>query len=176
MAQSAGRKRVKRISFYGPHSDIGLMAALASFLADQIFKIWMVYGYRLTEHERVEMTSFFDLVLTWNKGVSYGMLTQGSIYGQWALGAFKIAVSLALIAVIARVAHRLLALALGLIIGGAMGNAVDRFWHGGVADFFSLHYNGFYWYIFNIADIAIVIGVALLIVEGFVKTSAAEKK
>lgn len=159
---------VKKISFYGAHSFGGLLIALATFLIDQVFKIWMLFGYRLTTSERIEVTSFFDVVLTWNKGVSYGLFEQNSNLGQFLLGGFKILAAIALIYWMARVKNRLTAAALGLITGGALGNALDRFWHGGVADFFSLHYQGFYWYIFNIADIAIVFGVALLIIESFV--------
>lgn len=159
--------RPRHTDFLGPHSFMGLLVALGTFLIDQIFKIWMIYGYRLTERERVEINPFFDVVLTWNKGVSYGLFEQGSMLGQYLLGGFKLAVALGLVVWMARVKSRLVAFSLALIIGGALGNALDRFWHGGVADFFSLHYQGYYWYIFNLADVAITFGVALLIIESF---------
>jgi signal peptidase II len=153
--------------FYGPYLRLGLIIALVTFLADQAFKQWMLGSFNLAARGRVELTPFLDLVLTWNKGISYGLFAQGSMAAQYALAGFMIAVAVILILWLARQAERLMAAALGLIIGGALGNALDRLVYGAVADFFSLHFHGFYWYIFNIADTAIVGGVALLLIDSF---------
>jgi signal peptidase II len=100
------------------------------------------------------------LVFVKNTGVSYGLFLQNSRQGQWILAAFAGVAVLAMAVWLARgVTTRLVAASLGLIIGGAVSNAIDRVVLGGVADFFSLHAFGFYWYVFNIADVAIVAGV-----------------
>ena len=95
-----------------------------------------------------------------NLGISYGLFLQDSREGQWLLAGFAVLAALAMAVWLARgVADKLVAVSLGLIMGGAISNAIDRLVSGGVADFFSLHAFGFYWYVFNIADVAIVAGV-----------------
>lgn len=158
---------MKKFPLYGPCSGLGLTIATTVFIVDQAFKQWMLGPFRLEERGRVELTPFFDLVMAWNKGISYGLFTQDSPWGQYALAGFMIAVALMLYLWLARQTERFLALSLGLIIGGALGNALDRLLYGAVADFFSLHFHGFYWYIFNVADVAIVGGVVLLLADGF---------
>ena len=113
----------------------------------------------------VTVTPFFDLVLVWNRGVSYGLLPQDSDLGRWALILFAFAAAFALVIWLARVTSPLAAAAMGLVIGGAVGNAIDRILYGAVADFFSFHAYGYQWYIFNIADVAIVAGVIGLLYE-----------
>ena len=148
---------------WGRFSCIGLWVALLTLATDQAHKWWMLHVYRIGERGRVRLTPFLDLVLAINKGVSYGLLDKA---GPWALTAFAAAAALALWVWLARAGtNRLMAWALGFIIGGALGNAIDRLVLGGVADFFSLHANGFYWYVFNIADVAIVAGVIGLLYE-----------
>ena len=101
-----------------------------------------------------------------NLGVSYGMFLQDSREGQWLLAGFAGLAALAMAVWLARgVADKLVAASLGLIMGGAISNAIDRLVLGGVADFFSLHAYGFYWYVFNIADAAIVAGVCGLLYD-----------
>jgi signal peptidase II len=149
--------------------------AFAVFALDQKFQEKMLGSYNLASRGRVEITSFLDLVLTWNKGISYGLFPQDSAYGQYILAGFMIAVSLALIYWLSRQTGKLMVVALGLIIGGALGNAWDRLFYGAVADFFSLHFHGFYWYIFNIADVAIVGGVILLLADSFFLSNKSAK-
>src|SRR5207253_279307 len=108
---------------------------------------------------------FFDLVMAWNKGVSYGLFQAESPAGRLILIIFALGVVLGLGLWLAKVLHPISALALGLIIGGAVGNVFDRLVYSAVADFFSFHAFGFYWYIFNVADIWIVLGVGLIILE-----------
>jgi signal peptidase II len=125
-----------------------------------------VYGIR--EGMRVTAGPFLDIVFVKNIGISYSMLETSTQAGQNVLAGFAVAVSLALwVWLNWPSTGRLAALAIALVIGGALGNAIDRVRLGGVADFFSLHAFGYYWYVFNIADVAIVAGVALLLYESF---------
>lgn len=145
---------------WGPLSQFGLGIAAATLVIDQAHKWWMLLVYRIEDRGRVAVAPFLDLVYVKNLGVSYGMFTQDSREGQWLLVAFAVLASIAMAVWLARgVGDRLVAASLGLIIGGAVSNAIDRLVLGGVADFFSFHAYGFYWYVFNIADAAIVAGV-----------------
>lgn len=151
---------------WGPWSALGLGVALATLLLDQAHKWWMIEVYHIAEKGRVVVTPFLDLVFVLNKGISYGFFTQDGHGGQWALAAFAVLASLGLAVWLVRGAtNAVMAISIGLIIGGALGNAIDRVVLGGVADFFSLHAFGFYWYVFNIADVAIVAGVAGLLYD-----------
>lgn len=151
---------------WGPHSQLVLNVAAVTFALDQAHKWWMLLGYRIAEKGRVTITPFLDLVFVKNTGISYSLLDQSSYSWQLILALFSVVVSVALWAwQSAAGTGRLMAWALGLIIGGALGNGVDRVLIGGVADFFSFHAFGFYWYVFNIADVAIVAGVAALLYD-----------
>jgi len=124
----------------------------------------MLSIYRIEEKGRVPVLPFLDLVYVKNLGVSYGL--GAGFVGQGALAAFAIIVSLGLAVWLARGEMcRLTAVSIGLLIGGAIGNAIDRLHLGGVADFFLLHAYGWSWYVFNIADAAIVLGVAGLLYD-----------
>jgi signal peptidase II len=157
---------------------LGLVAATVAAVVDQAAKLWLLYGFGLKEGDRVQVTPFFDLVLAWNKGISYGLFQQTEPLGQWALLALKvIAVALLLIWLV-RTRSRLSGLALGLIVGGAVGNAIDRAVHGAVMDFVLFHITAatwtFNWYIFNLADAAIVAGVIGLVYESLFLQDAAK--
>ncbi|MEZ5854147.1 MAG: signal peptidase II [Hyphomicrobiaceae bacterium] len=149
---------------WGTHARAGLAIIAATFVLDQAHKWWMIHIYNIGERGRVHLTPFLDLVFVINKGVSYGWLNG---FGSTPLTVFAVLVSLVLWIWLNQSTSRLLALSLALIIGGALGNAVDRVIYGGVADFFSLHAFGFYWYVFNIADVAIVAGVMGLLYDSF---------
>ena len=154
---------------WGPLTARGLAIAAAACVLDQASKLWLLFGYKLADRGRVQLAPFVDLVLTWNTGISYGWFQQEGPIGQWALLAVK-ALAIALLWIwLARADSRLTALALGLIVGGATGNAMDRMAHGAVADFVLLHLETanwhFNWYVFNLADVAIVAGVAVLLYE-----------
>jgi len=152
--------------FWGPSSALALGVAVVTCGVDQAHKWWMLLIYEIREKGRVEVTPFLDLVFVKNTGISYSLFDQDSYEGQLLLAGFALMVSLAMWVWIARSGrNKWLAVSLGLIIGGAIGNAIDRLIIGGVADFFSLHAYGFYWYVFNIADVAIVAGVILLLYE-----------
>lgn len=150
---------------WGAASPLGLAVAGVTFAVDQIHKAWMLYWVAIREGQTITVTPFLDLVLVWNRGISYGLLQQETQLGRALLIGFAAIAVLVLAAWLARTTSRLAATAIGLIIGGALGNAVDRAVYGAVADFFSLHAFGFYWYVFNIADVAIVMGVAGLMYE-----------
>ena len=151
---------------WGRWSALGLWVAGLTLVIDQAHKLWMLFGYRIQDQGRAAVTSFLDLVYVKNVGISYGMMP--GWLGPWALTTFALVASFGLYIWLVRgQSTRLIAVSLGLIIGGAIGNAIDRMWLGGVADFFSLHAFGFYWYVFNIADVAIVAGVCGLLYDSF---------
>jgi signal peptidase II len=154
------------VKVWGPHSSLGLGIAAMAAAADQIHKIWMIGLFEKEGVVRIELTPFFDLVMRWNPGISYGLLKQDSEAGRWALAAFSLCAVLALIYWLAQLQGRLAAISVGLIAGGALGNAIDRIRFGQVADFFSFHIGDwFHWYVFNLADVAIVAGVAGLLYD-----------
>jgi signal peptidase II len=115
----------------------------------------------------VRLTPFFDLVMAWNPGISYSLFRADSDAGRYALLAVQLAAIVFLSVWLWRAQSRLTGLGLGLIVGSALGNAWDRFAYGAVADFAHFHIGQFSWYIFNIADVGIVAGVALLLYESF---------
>ena len=164
--------------FWGPLSRLGLAVALAAAATDQAMKLWLLFVFDLGGRGIVTLTPFFDLVLTWNTGISYGLLRQQGPFGQWALLALKAIAVILLWIWLSRVTSRLTALSLGLIIGGAVGNAIDRFAYGAVADFALFHLStasfSFNWYVFNLADVAIVAGVIGLLYETLIGGGAAK--
>jgi signal peptidase II len=159
----------------GRFSRFGLAVALVALAADQAHKYWMLAIYRIAERGRVEITPFFDLVMTWNHGISYGLLQQDSTLGRLALMVFSVVAVAVLFLWMSNSASRLVAISLGLVIGGALGNITDRIMHGAVADFFSFHYAGYYWYVFNIADVAIGAGVIGLILDWMIGPAAKDR-
>ena len=145
--------------FWGSFSRPALILAALVLLADQLHKWWMIHVYEIGSQGMVKITPFLDLVMLWNPGISYGLLPQESIYGRLALIIFAVAAVVVIVYWTAQSESWWSAAAMGLIIGGALGNTIDRIIYGAVADFFSFHAFGFYWYVFNIADVAIVAGV-----------------
>jgi signal peptidase II len=166
------------LTFWGPLTRLGLAVALVTAGLDQASKLWLLYVFDIGARVPVRLTPFLDLVLVWNKGISYGLFQQEGMLGQWILIAIKAAAIILLCIWLARTPSRLTAVSLGLITGGAIGNAIDPFLHEGVADFVlfhittaSIHFN---WYVFNFADTAIVAGVAGLLYESLFRDSAAK--
>ena len=158
----------KKALLWGRLSPLGVGIAVAILLVDQAHKAWMLGVYAIQSRGRVAVTPFLDLVFVKNTGISYGLLLQENRLGQWLLATFAGIAVLAMAWWLARgVTTRLVAVSLGLVMGGAASNAIDRLWLGGVADFFSLHAFGFYWYVFNIVDVAIVAGVLGLLYDSF---------
>jgi signal peptidase II len=168
MAEAA-QSKADRSYLWGSLSALGLSVALVTAILDQGSKFWLLYVFDLEGRVRAALTPFLDLVLTWNTGISYGLLQHEGLTEVWALLAFKAAAILFLWVWLARASSRLTAAALGLIIGGALGNAIDRLHWPGVMDFVLFHIEtasfGFRWYVFNLADAAIVAGVAGLLYD-----------
>jgi signal peptidase II len=162
MANAFWKDRVSK--FFGPLSRLGLIVAGLVFTMDQLSKYWVLKVVNLDEREPIPVTPFLDLAMAWNKGVSYGLLTTGI---QELLVGLSLAISVLLLVWMARATKPLAAASFGLLIGGALGNALDRVLHGAVADFVHLHWGEWSWYIFNVADIAIVAGVVILLYDAF---------
>ncbi len=153
------------MKLWGHYSALGAGTAFFAAAIDQLFKGWMIGVFDAGPVRKMMLAPFFDLVLVWNRGISYGLLKQEADAGRWALVAFSLIAVIALAYWLANVHTRFSAIALGLVIGGALGNAIDRVRFGAVADFFSFHIGGFQWFIFNLADVAIVAGVAGLLYD-----------
>lgn len=147
---------------------LAVLVACATFLVDQATKLHLLFVFDLPMREPVALGPFVDLIVVWNRGVSYGLLQQDSDFGRWALVAFSLAAALGLGIWMMRAESRALAASLALVVGGALGNAVDRVAYGAVFDFVHVHYGTFSWYVFNVADAAIVAGVAGLVYDSFV--------
>jgi signal peptidase II len=153
----------------------GVIAAIVTLALDQASKLWLLYVFDIGHRGTVKVTPFFDLVLAWNIGISFGWLQNDSEAAQIALMVVKAAAVIALAIWMARSRTVMATVALGLIIGGAIGNAIDRIAYGAVVDFalFHLQIRGkpFNWYVFNLADVAIVAGVAALLYDSFLGAS-----
>ena len=149
----------------------GIVAAAIALVLDQASKLWLLFVFDLGRKGAVAVTPFFDLVLAWNTGISYGWFQQDGPVGAAVLLGFKVVAVIALGIWMARSKTRLATIGLGLIIGGAIGNAIDRAAYGAVVDFalFHIQWGGktLNWYVFNIADAAIVVGVAALLYDSF---------
>jgi signal peptidase II len=176
---ATSERLVKRLPHLtGPLTWQGLLALLVTCLLDQASKLWLLFGFDLGHRGAVRLSPFLDLALTWNTGISYGWFQQEGPVGQWVLLALKTLAVVLLWIWLARANSRLVALSLGLIMGGAIGNALDRLFYGAVADFVFFHIDTatwrFAWYVFNLADVAIVAGVAGLLYDSIVGDRAAK--
>lgn len=153
-----------------PLTRWGVMAlgiAVLVVVLDQISKYWILEILQLERRGSIEVLPFFNLTMVWNQGVSFGLFKAGSDIGRWLLVAFALAVTVVLVLWARKVARPFTALALGLVIGGAVGNnLIDRVRFGAVADFLDFHKLYFPW-VFNVADSAISIGIALLLLDSF---------
>jgi signal peptidase II len=150
-----------------PARRLGVTVVLVVFLADQALKLWLLFGLRLAETGPFAVTPFMNIVLAWNRGISYGLFQQHSDIGRWGLVVISIIAAIWLGRWMWREQRPLTVVSLALLVGGALGNGLDRAVYGAVVDFVHLHYGSFSWYIFNIADAAIVVGVAGLLYESF---------
>jgi signal peptidase II len=141
---------------------LGLGTAGAVIILDQLSK-WAIL---VLLEQAIAVTPFLNLVVVWNRGVSFGMFDSASAHAPWLLSGLAGAVVVALVFWLRRVDHPLPGIALGLIIGGALGNVLDRVRYGAVVDFLDVHALGYHWPAFNVADSAICVGAALLLVDG----------
>lgn len=153
--------------FWGAQSGLVALVAVAGLLIDQAAKLWVIFSLDLPSRGRIELLPVLDLTMVWNYGISYGLFQQGSAAGQLILVGLTILATVFLWVWGARTTNRLAAFSIGLIVGGAIGNGIDRIAYGAVADFFHFHVGTFSWYVFNPADVWIVAGVAGLVYESF---------
>ncbi|MDD3029214.1 MAG: signal peptidase II [Alphaproteobacteria bacterium] len=148
---------------------LGVYALAFIGLLDQVTK-WMVLERMGDVHRTVPLSSFLNLVLVWNKGVTFGLFNQGpSPIMRYLLIALAAGIVLLLGRWLYRTSSTMVAVALGFIMGGALGNVIDRLRYGAVVDFLDFYYANYHWYAFNVADAAIVTGVALLLIDGMVR-------
>ena len=157
----------------------GLGLAALIFILDQLSK-WVVLNWVMVSHQVVPshvipVTSFFNIIITWNRGISFGLLSSNNPYTISILCGIALVCALVLSLWIWQAETRAAAVAFGLVLGGALGNLTDRICYGAVADFLDFHAYGYHWYTFNIADCAIVIGVGLIILQ-YCKEMQALKK
>jgi signal peptidase II len=162
----------------GPQTGFGFAVAAIVCAIDQASKLYLLFVFDLAANGPVRLGPFIDIILARNTGISYGLFqTQGPL-GQWVLLAFKAVAVVLLWIWLAHAKDRLTALSLGLIVGGAVGNAIDRLAYGWVADFVLFHISTanwhFNWYVFNFADVAIVAGVIGLLYESLRADPAAK--
>lgn len=149
---------------------LGLIVTLVGCAVDQAVKLWVLFGARLAETGPIALAPFAELRLIWNYGISYGFLQAESELGRWGLVAFSVVAVVALTVWMVRAESRVLAVSLGLVIGGAIGNAIDRAWWGAVVDYAHLFLpdRSRSWYVFNLADVWIVVGVVGLLYDSVV--------
>ena len=143
---------------------LGLGLAAAVVVVDQISKWWIV-EHVMQPPRSITVTPFFNLVMGWNRGVSFGMLNSDQAISAWMLSAFALAIVVVLLVWMARDDRAICTAALGLVIGGALGNVVDRVRFGAVADFLDFHAFGYHWPAFNAADTAISLGALVLLAD-----------
>lgn len=155
---------------------LGLWVAAIIFVLDQASKLWLIHGTDLRLTYPWPLNPFFDLTVVWNYGISYGLFQQHSDLGRWVLTVFKLGAAIFLTFWLRKSTGRFEAVGIGMIIGGAVGNALDRVLHGAVFDFAHFHVGSFSWYVFNIADAGIVVGVALMLAGQFFSGSPAPEK
>jgi signal peptidase II len=163
---------------YGPLTAFGVNVAALACLIDQASKLYLLFVYDLETNGPIRLAPFLDFILTRNTGISYGLFQSSGPLGQWILLTVKVLAVAFLWIWLARARDRLTALSLGLIIGGAVGNAIDRLAYGWVVDFVFFHVSTadweFNWYVFNLADAAIVAGVIGLLYESLSGERAAK--
>jgi signal peptidase II len=144
----------------------GLFWLLLILVADQASKYWVLHGLDLPQKGRVEILPVLDFAMVWNRGVTFGLLNGLGGSGRYLLAGIAIAVVVVLFLWLRRAESALVAASLGAIAGGAIGNIADRLRYGAVVDFIEAHAYGWSWYVFNVADAAIVCGVAALVLDG----------
>jgi signal peptidase II len=149
--------------------EVGLIAAALALIADQGSKLFMLYGadfVHMPPGGSVPVLPFFNMVMVWNPGISYGLFPASGRMGTWALIGLSVVAIVVLSWLLWRASSRALAIGYGLIIGGAIGNnLIDRVIYGRVADFFHFYGFGYDWYVFNIADLAITLGAMAILYD-----------
>jgi signal peptidase II len=157
--------------------DWGLAAAAIALLLDQASKILLLYGFgfRDAPGAHLQILPFFNLVMVWNPGISYGLFPAHGRSGTVLLAIFSVLAVVGLGWWLWNARRLALAIGLGLVIGGALGNLIDRLVYGKVADFFHFYAGHYDWYVFNVADCAITVGVAALLYDAFLRPETAAR-
>jgi len=143
----------------------GALAAVLVIILDQLSK-WVILTQVMNPPVSITILPIFELLLAWNRGVSFSMFTSDAAHAPYLLAGFAVLVAGMLGIWLSRVKALLPAVGLGLVIGGALGNVIDRLRFGAVVDFLYFHYAGWGWPAFNLADSAITVGVGLLLIDG----------
>ncbi|KAA2214218.1 signal peptidase II [Teichococcus oryzae] len=159
---------------------LGLPVAGGLLIADQISKWWILEILRLPERFQVKLLDLgalgFDFTMVWNRGVTFGLLAGDAPWHRLLLAVLAMVVVGFLLRWMARAENRLTAVALGGIVGGAIGNVIDRLRFGAVVDFADFWIGSFHWYVFNLADAAIVLGVIALMGDALFRPRATAKE
>ncbi len=146
---------------------LGLAVAVLAALADQLTKAWIL-GH-LAPGAVLRLAPFLNLVLTWNRGMSFGLFNTNGALNTAVFTLLAVVIVAALIVWLRRVRAPLLSVAIGLVIGGAIGNVVDRLLRGAVVDFVDFHLGAWHWFVFNLADAAISVGVGLMVIDSLLR-------
>lgn len=152
----------------------GIFLSIFIVALDQLHKWYMLDVVKIAEKKKIGVLPFFDLVMVWNKGISFG-IGQSAESAPLIFSIIALSISAGLLIWMYKCQSALLTFSLSLIIGGAIGNVIDRLRFHAVADFFDLHVAGYHWPAFNIADSAVFIGAVMLFIESFITTKAKEK-
>jgi len=150
---------------FGDHFRFGLLVSGLLLVADQLSKYWVLNGLNLDEIRTVALLPFLNFTMVWNEGISMS-LPVGDWLGRWGLVILTGLISLWLLNWLRTTERKFEALALAMIIGGAVGNIIDRLFYGAVVDFIHLHAGGYSFFVFNVADSAISVGAVLLLFDG----------
>lgn len=157
-----------------PFLRVGAFVAVIAAALDQATKWWILLDL-MDPPRYIEITPFFNLVLVFNRGVSFGLLSNDSPWGQPLLIALAAAISIFLVIWLRKAENRIVAVGIGMVLGGAVGNVVDRVVHAGVVDFLDFHVSGYHWPAFNVADSAITVGVVFLLYDGLIAARSETK-
>jgi lipoprotein signal peptidase len=159
---------------------LGLPIAAGILVVDQASKWWILEVARLPEVGHIPLLEAgpfgLDLTMVWNRGVTFGLLSGDGAWNHIILAALAAAIAAFLLRWMARAENRLTAVALGAVVGGAVGNVIDRMRFGAVVDFVDTHAWGWHWYVFNVADAAIVCGVAALVADALFRPKPETKE
>lgn len=148
---------------------LGVCAGVLVLAADQASKWWILHGIDLPAVRQIVLLPVLNLTMVWNRGVTFGLLNGAGSWGYLALAAVALVVVIALGVWLRRAESAVVAAALGAIAGGAVGNVIDRLRFGAVVDFIDAHIGDWHWYVFNLADSAIVCGVIALVLESWLR-------
>ena len=154
---------------------LGLLVAVLVIGLDQATK-WWILAFVMDPPRVISVTPFFNLVLVWNRGISFGMFSNESSAGVWLLSFLALIIVGFLINWLRKAESKLVAISLGLIIGGALGNVIDRAVHSAVLDFLDFYIGSVRWPAFNAADSFITVGAILLIVDSLFSRGSNQSK